>query len=318
MSEEFNKFELEQAEKVARRLAKSETGRKALANVFGVGITEVSKQGTADKPIVAVLVPSHHAPKPQMTAAFGQMVSHSKKDCYVIARPSIASSVVHWVRNQLLAVLYQSGDPFTHVLFIDDDIVPPVDALSVMLSRNKGIVGAACTVRQDPPHPNFRTYNEEDYTFKTVFEWTGDGCMQIGAVGTGMMLIRREELELIAEYYLSCQHETRFFGVSPERAEEISAKRRKIWDEKREAWWFEFLKHPFGDGEYGEDISFCFKAQQLGIPVYVDTTVRPLHIGDYGYSLSDFMQYQSSYIEWEKQRTAEAQKEQELQQVEVI
>jgi hypothetical protein len=105
-----------------------------------------------------------------------------------------------------------------------------------------------------------------------------------------MMLISKRALDEVADYYLTNQHEKTYFGMPEEKSEQIIKRKKEIFEGNANGWWFEFLKHPFGDGEYGEDISFCFKAKQRGIDVYVDTTIRPEHMGDYGYTLDDFVQ----------------------------
>jgi hypothetical protein len=303
----------EQYIKHARPLFQSEAGRAILKSLLinteeghlVLGYDPRSKGPkikAVEGKIVAPLIPTRGNPAPEMTRAFIDLVNFSQQhDVNVLARPSIASSVVHWIRNDLLASLYGSGQEFDYVLFMDDDIVPTPDALVKLVAHNVDIVAAGCTVRQDPPLPNFRSYEPETFSFRTAFEWSGEGRIQIGGVGTGMMLISRQALEVIGEYYLSCQHERKYFGMSLEVMERMSQARREQEKKSRNSWWFEFLKHPLGLGEYGEDISFCFKARECGIPVHVDTTVRPKHMGTYGFSLEDYFPYQADLLEQERQ-----------------
>lgn len=60
-------------------------------------------------------------------------------------------------------------------------------------------------------------------------------------------------------------------------------------------WWFEFLKGPWGN-ELGEDISFCLKASRMGFGIFVDTAVCPMHMGDYNYEISDYLDYQEQVL----------------------
>ena len=49
------------------------------------------------------------------------------------------------------------------------------------------------------------------------------------------------------------------------------------------------LARPWKGGHWylAEDDAFCHRARQSGLPIIVDTTIRPWHIGDYGYSWED-------------------------------
>lgn len=289
--ESLNPLDVEQERKVARRLLKTPEGRAALRDVTGhnfVLATEVEK-----KPIVAVLTPSYSGLKQKTREAFERMVMYSQPHCVVVPDPGVSSSVVHWVRNELLVRRFKTGTPFDYVLFMDDDMVPAEDTLVRLLSHGVDIVAGACTVRYDPPMPNFRAYDPATYTYTVASEWHKEGLIQVGAVGTGFMLIRRHTLGLIADYYLNCEHEKRFFGMSEEVAKRISEQRWATLEKTHNAWWFEFLKHPLGEGEFGEDVSFCFKAMQQGVQIYVDTTVQPGHVGEYIYGIPDFLHYRT-------------------------
>lgn len=309
---ELNPYDLEQAHKQVHRLIRSQEGKQALRDRLGyhfvfegdpdfeLAMAQKKVVNPVDKPRVAVLLPSHRSPQPETTQAFIHMAEMSRDTCTLLPQPGVASSVVHWVRNELLMRLYKSGTEFDYVLFMDDDMVPADTALIQLLNHKVDIVAGACTVRQDPPLPNFRMYDPATYSFKTVFEWSGDGLLEVGAVGTGFVLIKREVLDAIGEYYLSCAHEVKYLGMSADKATELSAKRRTFAAQSGNNFWFEFLKQPGGEGEYGEDISFCFKARECGFKIYVDTSVRPGHIGSYAYGIDDYKFYQSEVMEREK------------------
>ncbi len=38
-----------------------------------------------------------------------------------------------------------------------------------------------------------------------------------------------------------------------------------------------------GSLEYGEDMYFCMKARQAGFDIWIDSTIKVAHIGDYNY-----------------------------------
>jgi hypothetical protein len=167
-----------------------------------------------EQPIVACLIPCYKTPHPKMQHAFAAMTEYTRKaGAQMFSRPIIQSSVVHWTRNALLADLIKSEQPFTHVLFIDDDIVPGPDYLVRMLKHDKDIIAALCTRRQDPPIPNARLYNEEAKRYEELWEFP-DGLVEVGAIGTGMMLLSRHALQQVMEIYLQCLHEKEIFGIT--------------------------------------------------------------------------------------------------------
>lgn len=250
-----------------------------------------------ERPIVACLIPCYKMPHPKMQHAFAALSEYTKQHGVdMFARPIIQSSVVHWTRNSLIADLIKAKQPFTHVLFIDDDIVPGPDYLVRMLKHNKDVVAGLCTRRQDPPIPNARLYNEADKRFEELWEWP-DGLVEVGAVGTGLMLISRNALQQSMEIYLQCLFEKDVYGQSEERTKAMQEDRTKQFDDDANGWWFRFLACENGAGELGEDIGFCWALRKYaGIKIYVDTTLQPEHMGDYGYGIRDFIDHRDPLI----------------------
>ena len=273
---------------------RNEVARERYANSQ---CTPSSSAMKVERPTVAVLVPSYKQPHPRMQNAFTLLAEYSRKNgVEVFATPIIQSSIVHWTRNGLLAQLIKSGRTFTHVLFLDDDIVPAQDSLVRLVKHAKDVVAGLCTRRQDPPIPNARLYDNSTGSYHELWEW-GDGLIEVSAVGTGLMLISRKALQAVAEAYFTCAYEREIYGVSDDWIAKTSRQRRAEFDEEPNAWWFRFLPKENGVGEYGEDISFCHMARKYcAIPIYVDTTIQPEHIGDYGYSIADFIAHREPVI----------------------
>lgn len=245
-----------------------------------------------DMPIVAILVPSYRCPNPRMQSKLLEMKKYTEAQgkAMCIGMPLMRNSVVHWQRNDLITELIKSQRPFTHIFFIDDDIVPEQDHLVKLLSHNVDIVAGLCTFRQDPPVPNARFYDQKSMRYAEMRDWSQDGLIEVDAVGTGMILISREALQKVANVWFECKAEQALYGVSDEWVTKASEVRTKAFDESPNAFWFEFHKTPdYGVKEFGEDISFCFKAKQYaGLKIWVDTTVNPEHIGEYGFTITDY------------------------------
>lgn len=285
---------LEKDKDILRKIFKRQNGLKALEEVLSEKDQAPAKQTVKElaKPIVAILIPSYGQPKPRMQMGVMDMRRHAEQEgaCRTQAVPLMPNSVVHWQRNDLLCWLIKSEKPYTHVLFIDDDIVPPIDALGRLLAHNVDIVGALCTFRRDPPIPNARFYDEQTMRYAEMRDWSKDGLVEVDAVGTGMMLISVNALQKIADVWFQCAIERDVYKISDELAEQWSQNRVKAFDEVPNAQWFQFLPTPDGGvREFGEDISFCWKAKKYaGLKVWVDTSVNPEHLGEYGYTIADY------------------------------
>lgn len=286
----------------ARQLLMDRRGRAALKE-FGIDVEIANgNKPEAEKPIVVTLIPTYRSPEPQMQDALGAMVRYTREKNFatIYSGPPLGSSVVHWSRNGLIQEHLRSGKPWTHALFLDDDIVVEPDALERLLSHKKDIVAGLCTRRQDPPVPNIRLYDEESGKYQQIWEWPeGEliGDHKRLAVGTGLMLISKNALEQVAQAYFDCLWEQEFYGLSGERLENIKAMRLDAFDKDKTCYWFRFLPNPKVPIEMGEDISFCFVATRYcDIPVYVDTKVQPGHIGNYPFSIRDFLPHRDECV----------------------
>lgn len=260
---------------------------------------------------VAVLVPTYRTPHPVAWAAIERMAQFSKCKCWqatveavrdglkkvppihhpahcpkgkhdVYTAPSVASAIIHWVRN---AALMQAPKEADYILLCDDDMVPEPDHLDRLLAHRADLVAGICTKRTDPPMPNFRRWMDEVQNYGEILKWdTSNQLYECDAVGTGFMLVSRKLIEEMALTYHPRSY--KFNG---------------------NGWWFEFIWAPGNDFQWGEDIGFCFKAQRMGFPIYVDLSVNPGHIGDYVYRVEDYMPYQEQRINGEMGLSEEEQ-----------
>lgn len=299
----LNALDLEHEKRRVRTLVKTAEGREALRQELGYNFFFADDALKDGRPLISLLCPTRNVPAPETTRAVDAMIRASRPLCILTPQPGISMSVVHWARNELLTKLRQNQQPADYVLFMDDDMEPPEDAMYKLLAHDVDIIAGACTVRKDPPLPNFRVWNPEKMTYHTAFEWVdqqgrymGEGLVEVGGVGAAFMLIRTPALDKIGEYWLSCQFERQYFGMSDEVARRIEEGRRAHAKETGNEWWFQFLPHPHGDGEWGEDLSFCFKARECGLKIFVDTSVCPGHIGSYSFKIADFLSYQAEVI----------------------
>ncbi len=284
------------AVKQVRKLMESPEGQQALRDGLGMKLDFNHRDSglilPESKPIVAVLMPTAEVPEKRTQEAYAKMHSFSSRFCDILPQPAQSGSIIHFLRNQMLVDLYATKQHFDFVLFTDDDMEPGVDDLSRLLAHKKDVVGAATVSRHWPYLPTFKFFDEKIGDFRVPSEWgseeASEGLLKIDAVGTGFTLYSRKALDAARDYYLDCLHEQRYFGMSEEFAAEMSKRRRLAFAEEGNAWWFECLKRPNGKGEWGEDVSFCFKMREMGVEVYVDTEVQTGHLGVWSFKIADF------------------------------
>lgn len=287
-------------EKKVRRILMDPDGRQALKK-FGIDVEIVSpEEAKKEIPTVVILSPSYRAPEPQCTDSVNKLIRHTnqsgKARCYTSA--NYQGGVVHWVRNWLLSKHILTGNPWTHVLWIDDDMTVEPDALTRLLAHGKDIVGGLCTRRIDPPIPAIRHYDPATGSYDQIWEWPENQLFDTeGAIGTGFLLVSRHACEQVAQAYFDCLWERDFYQVSEAWIERERQRRLAFFDDTKNAFWFRFLLSKAAPIEMGEDTSFCHMAREYcGLGIYCDSAVQPGHLGKYDFGLKDFLPYRSEMI----------------------
>lgn len=140
------------------------------------------------------------------------------------------------------------------VLFIDSDMRFPKDTISILLSREVPVVGVNAVTRRKPVLPcalNLKMDKDNNPRWVKVDSRGKQGLEQVTAVGFGVTMIRREVFEKLSLPWF-------------------------------DAGWG-------NSGVIGEDVHFCAKAHDAGIPVFVDhdLSMHIKHIGTYEYGWED-------------------------------
>ena len=180
---------------------------------------------------------------------------------------------------------FLSSDSDWH-LWIDSDIGFPENALEQLLAvadpETAPIVGGLCFIEQDYSHdlrgglrsslsPTLYDWSWVEphngmpgaYKMTTRADWPNGEVTRVGATGTGLLLVHRSVYEKISVWLMEQ-------GAPP-----------NIW----------FERIPGPDGERcGEDVSFCLRAHQVGLPVLVHTGVETTHQKTVWYGLGDYRQ----------------------------
>jgi len=135
----------------------------------------------------------------------------------------------------------------SHILFIDSDMTFPQDMVQRLLKHDVDIVATNCARRRMPTGPTAQNYDENGNRQPVYTMPDSTGLEEIGSVGTGVMLIKKEVFQNMSEP------------------------------------WFDMPWQTGKRGYMGEDVFFCKKAQELGFKVYIDHDVSKEigHIGTF-------------------------------------
>lgn len=151
-------------------------------------------------------------------------------------------SPVECARNEIVRRFLLSD--CTHLLMIDDDIVPPEDTLERLLFHDKMIAGAVCPVvypKNGKLEFAFNAYHKENDGSYTPLINASSALHSVDAIGTGCTMFKREIFE----------HSKLLFQT--------------LLDDTGKKW-------------QGEDLNFCEEAKALDIEIFADFRLKCRHI----------------------------------------
>lgn len=169
------------------------------------------------------------------------------------------SSLVYDARNMLANKAIVEG--FDRVLWLDSDMVFEPDLeqrLAARLDEGYDIVSGLYFTRKSPIRPvvykEIYIEQNEDGSVKPVSvnydDYPRDSFFEIAACGFGAVMMTVDALKRIRDH----------FGL------------------------------PFSPAiGFGEDLSFCMRAKELGIPIWCDSSIKLKHIRHYEVSEEDYL-----------------------------
>jgi hypothetical protein len=123
---------------------------------------------------------------------------------------------------------------------------------------SRPVVGGLCfSLRRDTPGefygqkflvvPTVYEFIETDSAvgFRSIIDYPRDALVEVSGTGAACMVVHRSALELVRSQY-------------GDR-------------------WFDPVVHSTGPTTFSEDLSFCVRLAAVGLPLYVDTSVRTTH-----------------------------------------
>lgn len=193
-----------------------------------------------------------------------------------------SSSAVHSARNVLAAMFLESDSDA--LLFVDADQQFTPETVYHLINAKKDVVGVACARKildwkllQAAAERGEKDLEPWGYTLnvelggRDTFAIDEDGCIEVPAIGTGMMLIQRHVLEQMSAWYQDLIH-TRDIPT-PE-----GGKVRRICG----------LFTPYvKDGrERADDFAFCERWREMGGKVHVSYHAEMGHVGPHTFRAS--------------------------------
>jgi GT2 family glycosyltransferase len=189
---------------------------------------------------VLIAIPSRGRIPAQFLTAFTALIIRTSAGGVKTGLHQGFGAGIDRVRNN--AVKHFLPESWSHLFFLDDDILPSDDAILRLLKDDREIVSGLYQRRTCPHLPIIlmaqrkEDGNVQGYEYPYQTNPPKDMLLECDALGAGCLLIQRKVFE----------------AMSPP--------------------WFRILPN------LGEDIYFCMKAREFGFKVYVDTGVRCLHI----------------------------------------
>lgn len=220
------------------------------------------------------------------------------------------NALIHRARNVALATAFPTAtvDEHGHVssdadfaLFLDDDMLPEPDALVRLVERDVPVVSALCTTKEPPVTIAAKAYDAESDQFVPL-DRVNIKRMVTGQFGVGaaFLLLRRDAIEALAEYYLSArdwlEENRRMLDRLHVRSEFREAERQHKEAIRRANWEREKFLRVFdyaiaeNEMQLGEDVTLSKRLIRLKIPISIDGTVVVGHRGEYPYSAWDVME----------------------------
>lgn len=172
------------------------------------------------------------------------------RDNLILTRRS--GSVLSELRQLSAKELIEQGADW--ILFIDSDMGFPKDALQRLIEHDVDVVAANCCKRQRPVGVTAKVMNPANGMLEPVWpDKDKHGLERVDAIGTAFMLIKADVFQRIGWPWF----------MQP-------------WIEEQQSW-------------VGEDVFFCRRCYEAGIPIYTDHDLswEITHMGTYPYSMKD-------------------------------
>lgn len=189
-----------------------------------------------------------------------------KNNIETIVMIKMSGSLLSLERNKIVEEFMKSD--CTHLLCIDNDVAWQPEAVFKLLEYNEDFVGGVYTTKLSKEFIVRLKINENGGLY-----YKGN-LIEVNAMPAGFMLISRNVIQKMFEHF----PELKFFGEEAERPVRYALFNTILRDEQ---FW-------------GEDFTFCMRAQEAGFRLFIDPSLKFNHAGIVG-SVQEALQ-ESEYI----------------------
>jgi glycosyltransferase involved in cell wall biosynthesis len=214
---------------------------------------------------VFICTPIARHPVRQYTESYAKTLIHlAQLGIRAYVQRVVGNSNLPRARNELVAAFLASD--YDDLLFVDDDMGWHPNAVVRLLASDKDLIGAAGCKKVICPDTDPAKWCLRGLNGPIVQDEMG--AIEIEAIGTGFVKISRDVFD-------------RLRAAHPEW-------KRRGWPnmpEKVRAHYYRFFCFdPEDPDEMGEDIGFCREWRRLGGSVWVDPTIKLIHVGEHEYT----------------------------------
>jgi hypothetical protein len=239
---------------------------------------------------IGLAIPAISGLPPTMVGGLLDLVAAQMIYRYAI----IEGTLLPWARNACINMFYENEVDFTHILFIDADMVgfKPI-GLHALVEADKDIISGVCTMRRPPYDVSCSPIDKSNFNQHLL---DGD-LIQCNWTGMAFTLIKREVLDALAE---ETPDGLSWFNLDREPREgffkEVSSfvltnkDRSDTGQLLTEAIMMGQTCH-IGSRVFGEDINFCKWAVRSGFSVWMHCGVVVGHMGEHIYNLKDAIRH---------------------------
>jgi hypothetical protein len=166
----------------------------------------------------------------------------------------VHDSLITRARNELITRFYENSENFTHLLWLDSDVSIPSSGMLELLNENVDLIAAAIPIKNLKPekHQSIRNTYEEVRPYLYKAEAAATGCF---------LMSKRSVIDLVesSNHYFIDEHSD-----------------RKIYNV--------FESGIRGKELMSEDWDICYKLQDLGYEIYVNSSFPVSHFGFHNFS----------------------------------
>jgi len=146
--------------------------------------------------MIGIGVPNAGTVLSEFAMSLAQITAFSTAKGIPVVLINQETSIIEKGRHDIVAQALKLG--CSHVLFLDSDMIFPMNVLEALLDAKKTIVGANYSTRTEPTRPTAKDLNDKDISWNT-------GVREVSKLATGCLLVDLQVFEDIGKPYFAVE-----------------------------------------------------------------------------------------------------------------